>query len=43
MKSIKVRMGNDIAAGSPEDFLAYIRSEMEKWGKVINATGVRND
>ena len=35
--------GNDIAAGSPEAFLAYIRSEMEKWGKVIQTAGVKND
>jgi tripartite-type tricarboxylate transporter receptor subunit TctC len=35
--------GNDIAAGSPEDFAAYIRSEMEKWGKVIQVAGVSND
>ncbi len=35
--------GNDIAAGSPEEFAAYIRREMEKWGKVIQAVGVKND
>jgi tripartite-type tricarboxylate transporter receptor subunit TctC len=36
-------MGNDIAAGSPEAFLAYISSEMEKWGKVIKAANVRSE
>ena len=35
--------GNEIAAGSPDDFLAYIRSEMEKWGQVIKAAGVRGE
>jgi len=35
--------GNDIAASSPEEFLTYIRSEMEKWGKVIQTAGVRGD
>ena len=35
--------GNDIAAGSPEQFAAYIRSEMEKWGKVIQTAGVKNE
>ncbi len=35
--------GNDIAAGSPGEFSAYIRSEMEKWGKVIRAAGVKNE
>ena len=35
--------GNDIAAGSPEEFAAYIRREMEKWGKVIKAARVQGD
>jgi len=35
--------GNDIAASSPEEFTAYIRSEMEKWGKVIKAAGVQGE
>jgi tripartite-type tricarboxylate transporter receptor subunit TctC len=38
-----VSQGNDIAAGSPEEFAAYIRREMEKWGKVIQTAGVKND
>jgi tripartite-type tricarboxylate transporter receptor subunit TctC len=38
-----VAQGNDVAAGSQEAFAAYIRSEMEKWGKVIKAAGVTND
>ena len=36
-------IGNEIIGGSPEEFAAYIRQEMEKWGKVIKATGVRGD
>jgi tripartite-type tricarboxylate transporter receptor subunit TctC len=43
VKSINQSLGNDIAAGSPEEFLAYIRAEMEKWGKVIQTAGVKND
>ncbi len=35
--------GNDIAASSPEEFLAYIRIEMEKWGKVIQTAGVKGE
>ena len=35
--------GNDIAAGSPEEFAAYTRREMEKWGKVIQTAGVKNE
>jgi tripartite-type tricarboxylate transporter receptor subunit TctC len=38
-----VNSGNDIAAGTPEEFTAYIRREMEKWGKVIQTAGVKND
>ena len=42
VKSVNQNLGNDIAAGSPEEFLAYIRMEMEKWGKVIKTAGVTN-
>jgi len=38
-----VSQGNDIAASTPEEFAAYIRREMEKWGKVIQTAGVKND
>ncbi len=38
-----VNQGNDIATGQPEEFLAYIRREMEKWGKVIQAAGVKGE
>jgi tripartite-type tricarboxylate transporter receptor subunit TctC len=38
-----VSQGNDIAASSPEAFLAYMRSEMDKWGKVIKAAGVSGE
>lgn len=43
VRNFNVGVGNEIAAGSPEEFLSYIRQEMEKWGKVIKATGVRGD
>jgi tripartite-type tricarboxylate transporter receptor subunit TctC len=43
VRSINASQGNDIAASSPEVFLAYMRSEMEKWGKVIRAVGVGSD
>jgi len=35
--------GNGLAADSPEAFLAYIRIAMEKWGKVIQTAGVKNE
>ena len=33
--------GADAAHGSPEDFLALIKSDLAKWGKVIQENGIR--
>ena len=33
-------LGADIVANSPQEFSAYIRSEIEKWGKVIKAANI---
>ena len=38
-----VNQGNDIVAGTPQEFAAYIRSEIDKWAKVIKTAGVRNE
>ena len=38
-----VNQGNDIAAGTPQEFGAYIHAEMDKWSKVIKAANVRNE
>jgi len=35
--------GADAKGGSPEEFVAYFRAEMEKWAKVIKAAGIRLD
>jgi tripartite-type tricarboxylate transporter receptor subunit TctC len=43
VRDFNASMGNEIGAGTPEAFLAYIRTEMEKWGKVIKAAGVSNE
>jgi tripartite-type tricarboxylate transporter receptor subunit TctC len=43
VRSTNQNLGNEAAAGSPEEFLAYIRAEMEKWGKVIKTAGVSNE
>ena len=32
--------GAEAVASSPEEFRAYIRAEIEKWGKVIRASGI---
>jgi tripartite-type tricarboxylate transporter receptor subunit TctC len=33
--------GAEVVAGSPEEFGAFYRAEIEKWGKVIKAAGIR--
>lgn len=37
------REGAVAVGGSPEQFGAFIKAEIEKWGKVVQATGVRAD
>ena len=36
-------LGVDIAAGSPDDFAAYIRSEIPKWTAIVKASGAKID
>jgi len=36
-------LGFDAVASSPEQFAAQIRSEIDKWGKVIKAAGIKAD
>ena len=43
VKKVNESLGNETAGGSPEEFQAYIRREMEKWGKVIKAAGVSGE
>ena len=38
-----VELGFDPIGGSPAEFAALIASEMDKWGKVIRAAGVKLD
>ncbi len=38
-----VNQGNDIVAGTPQEFTAFIRTEIDKWAKVIKTAGVRNE
>ena len=35
--------GVEIRTSSPEDFARYIESEMQKWAKVVKASGARAD
>ena len=43
MKDRLVGMEFDVVAGTPEQFSAWIRSEIPRWGKVIKATGAKAD
>ena len=36
-------MGTDVVSNTPEQFAAYIKSEIAKWAKVIKDTGVKLD
>lgn len=36
-------LGFDIVASTPEQFTAQIRAEIEKWGKVVKAAGLKAD
>ncbi len=35
------REGNDVVVGTPEQFDAFFRAEMEKWAKVIKEAGIK--
>ena len=35
--------GADVAASSADDFLALIKSDLAKWGKVIQENGIRGE
>jgi tripartite-type tricarboxylate transporter receptor subunit TctC len=38
-RKLLMRAGFDVVGNSPEEFRAWQKSEIEKWGKVIRATG----
>jgi tripartite-type tricarboxylate transporter receptor subunit TctC len=43
LKSKLTAQGLDVVGNSPEQFANYIREEIEKWSKVVRATGARGD
>jgi tripartite-type tricarboxylate transporter receptor subunit TctC len=43
MRERLAREGVDVVAGSPEEFGAFFRNEIEKWAKVIKQAGIRLD
>ena len=36
-------LGGEVASSTPEAFAAYIRSEIAKWGKLIQSLGIQSD
>ncbi|OGA48815.1 MAG: hypothetical protein A3F74_21200 [Betaproteobacteria bacterium RIFCSPLOWO2_12_FULL_62_58] len=41
IKEFLFKQGLEAAAGTPEEFAAYMKSEMAKWAKVIKAAGIK--
>jgi tripartite-type tricarboxylate transporter receptor subunit TctC len=41
VKTSLADLGVDIIGGTPEDFAAYIRSEIPKWTAIIKASGAK--
>lgn len=41
IKAFLFKQGLDAAPGTPEQFAAYMKSEMAKWAKVIKAAGIK--
>jgi tripartite-type tricarboxylate transporter receptor subunit TctC len=36
-------LGYEASTGTPQQFAAYIKAEVAKWGKVVKETGIRAD
>jgi len=43
VRDVMLKQGLDPAPSTPEEFGAYIRSEIAKWRKVVQASGARAD
>jgi len=43
LKSKLAAQGLDAVGNSPEQFAAYMKSEADKWAKIIKASGARAD
>ena len=43
MKERLAALGADAAAGTPEQFATFLRSEMAKWAKVVKSAGIRGE
>jgi len=43
VRDVLASSGADAAGGSPDDLARFVRSEVEKWGKVVRAAGIKAD
>jgi tripartite-type tricarboxylate transporter receptor subunit TctC len=43
VKTSLAALGVDVIGGTPEEFAAYIKSEIPKWGAIIKASGAKLD
>ncbi|HEV7801169.1 MAG TPA: tripartite tricarboxylate transporter substrate binding protein [Burkholderiales bacterium] len=43
MKDRAAAQGAELVSNSPEEFSAYLAAQIEKWGKVVKAAGIRPD
>src|SRR5438552_4697016 len=43
VKTSLAALGVDVIGGTPEEFAAYIKSEIPKWSAIINASGAKLD
>ena len=34
-------LGFDVVASTPEEFSAQVKAEVDKWGKVVKAAGIK--
>jgi len=46
LPDVKERLFNagfEVVTSSPDEFAAFTRSEIQKWGKLVKATGLKAD
>ena len=43
MRKLMLEQGSEPGLLNPEQFGAYLKAEIEKWGKVVRAAGVKPD
>ena len=43
VKTSLAALGVDVIGGTPEEFAAYIKSEIPKWAAIIKASGAKLD